>query len=272
MLRERIISGLILGVLVLAAVIAGGRWIVLGVLGVVSIGLIEYVHLVARRGHRAFGGLMLLWAALFVADRTFPWLGLFGPGTALLLLATLGWALVRYRQGTSNAFTGFALTIAGSFYVGWSMAHFVGIRGMEDGLFWTLTVLFSVWCADTAAYVVGRLMGRARLAPDVSPNKTWAGYLGGVIVTPVVIAALTTAWQRLGAGEAVTWQHGLTIGLLVALIAPLGDLGISMIKRHVRVKDSSPLIPGHGGFLDRMDALLVAGLIGYYYLTLFVLR
>ncbi len=271
MLRERIISGVILGVPAMAAVIAGGAWIALGVMGVISVALIEFVHLVARRGYRAFGGLMLVWGGLFVADRAVPWFGLFGPGTALLLVLSLAWALVRYGQGTANAFIGFALTMAGSFYVGWSMAHFVSLRGLEDGLFWTLTVLFSVWIADTVAYVVGRAMGRVRLAPDVSPQKTWEGYLGGVITTPPAIAGLTYAWRALGASEAVSPQHGLVIGALVALIAPLGDLGISMLKRHVKTKDTSQLIPGHGGFLDRMDALVVAGLIGYYYVTLFAL-
>jgi phosphatidate cytidylyltransferase len=271
MLRDRILSAVLFGVPALAAIIAGGIWLALAILIVFGFGLGEFVRLVARRGHRASGGLTLLWLWLFVADRLFPDAGLLAPGIALLLLLTLAWTLVRYRQGTANALTGFAMTIAGSFYIGWSGAHFIALRSLPDGLFWTLTVLGAVWATDTGAYAVGKLLGHNRIMPDVSPGKTWEGYVGGVIAGTLASALLPLAWQALGASPAVSPMNGLIIGALVSTLSPLGDFGISLVKRYAGAKDSSHLIPGHGGFLDRVDALLVGGLLGYYFLMLFVL-
>lgn len=271
MVRQRLLSAFLLALPFVAAVIAGGIWIMLLTYILAAISLLEYVHLIARRGHRAFGGLMLLWLLVFVMDRSAPWLGVLNPGIAIMLIVTFAWALVRYRQGTANAFTGFAMTVAGAFYIGWSGAHLISLRLLPDGLFWTMIVLPSVWIADSAAYLFGRAFGRVRLAPDVSPGKTWEGYIGGLITTPIAAAGLAMLWQRLGASAALSPGQCFVIGALIAAVGPLGDLGMSMLKRYVNAKDSSNLLPGHGGFLDRLDATLVALLLGYYYLTLFVL-
>jgi phosphatidate cytidylyltransferase len=271
MLRQRALSAVVLAIPAFAAIALGGRLFVVFILIVVSIGALELVQLVAWRGHRAFGGLMTLWVALFVVDRAFPWLGLFNAGVTLLLLLTLTWSVVRFRQGTANAATGFAFTIAGGLYLGWAGAHFVALRALEEGLFWTLTVCFAVWLSDTSAYFVGKGIGRNRLIPDVSPGKTWEGYFGGIIGASLITAALTLVWQQIGASSVVSPLHGFFIGLLVSVVSPLGDIGISMFKRYAGVKDSGRLIPGHGGFLDRIDALIIAGLLGYYYLVLFVI-
>lgn len=271
MFRERVLSGVVLGLLALFVTIAGGGWFALAILIVFGMCLIEFAHLVARRGHRAFGGLMLLWHGMFVLDRVLPDTGLFSPGTALLLLITMAWTLVRFRQGTANAVTGFAMTLAGSFYIGWTSTHFISLRALDDGLFWVLTVLFAVMVSDTAAYLIGKAFGRTPLIRDVSPRKTWEGYLAGIVAAPPISAALTLLWQQLGASASVSPDHGLVIGALISIIGPLGDLGISMLKRYTGAKDTSRLIPGHGGFLDRVDVLIVAGLLCYYYLTLVVL-
>ena len=270
MVRQRLISAAFIMVPFLIGIIAGGVWMQLAALFFGGASVIEFVHLVARRGHRAFGGLMLLWVIAFVLDRSLPGVPLLEPSMALLLIATLAWALARFRQGTANAFTGFAMTIGGAVYIGWSGAHLISLRALPDGLFWTLIVMPSVWIADSAAYLVGRAFGRVRLVPDVSPSKTWEGYLGGVILTPIFIAGLAMLWRSLGAGPAMTPGHGFIIGFLIAALSPLGDLGISMLKRYANAKDSSNWIPGHGCFLDRVDSVLVALLIGYYYLILFV--
>lgn|SRR5574341_713803 len=271
MLRDRILSAIPLLIVVIAAVIAGGWWFALIMFVAFCIAAIEFVHIVARRGHRASGGLILLWVTFLFFDQLFPWLGTLSPGITLLLIMTLGWALIRYRQGTANAMTGFAMTIAGGLYIGWTGSHFVGLRAQADGLFWTLTVVIAVWTSDTAAYFVGRALGRTPLVKDVSPGKTWEGYAAGILFGAPLTAASTVLWRALGASDLVSLRHGLIIGLLVAVIGPMGDLGMSMFKRYAGVKDSGKLIPGHGGFLDRVDVLALAGLLGYYYLDLFVL-
>ncbi|MBN1311513.1 MAG: phosphatidate cytidylyltransferase [Anaerolineae bacterium] len=271
MLKERALSGVVLIALAISAILAGGNILTLCLLAVLSIGTTELVQLVAWKGHRAFGGLMSLWIALFLFDRAFPHLNFLNLGLTLLLLATLGWAVIRFRQGTANAVTGFALTIAGGFYLGWTGAHFISLRTLEEGLFWTLTICVAVWSSDTLAYLVGSQLGRTRLIPDISPGKTWEGYLGGVIGASLITSLVTLAWQQLGASSTVSPRHGLIIGLLISTVSPLGDIGISMFKRYAGTKNSSRLIPGHGGLLDRMDALLIAGMVGYYYLDFFVI-
>jgi phosphatidate cytidylyltransferase len=117
-----------------------------------------------------------------------------------------------------------------------------------DLLLWLLIV---VWATDTAAYVVGRRVGGPRLAPSISPGKTWSGLGGGVIGAS--LASVITAWA-LGSERLV---HAAGLGAVFAVLAQLGDLAESALKRRAGVKDSGTLIPGHGGVLDRVDGLLL---------------
>jgi phosphatidate cytidylyltransferase len=270
-MRERVIYGLALAVPIIGIIVAGGPWFIAGVSLVMGIAMIEFVHLVARQGHRASGGMMLLWLILFMLHQSFPGWPIFEPGIAVLLLLTMFWTMARYRQGTANAFTGFAMTVAGAFYIGWLGSHFVGLRLLEDGMFWTLTVVISVMLTDTGAYLIGRWIGRTPFVPDISPKKTWEGYLGGIACALVGTPAFVLLWLSLGAGPSITPLRGVIIGLLSSTISPLGDLAMSMLKRYVGAKDASNLIPGHGGLLDRADAMLVAGAINFYFLILFAL-
>jgi phosphatidate cytidylyltransferase len=122
-----------------------------------------------------------------------------------------------------------------------------------------------VWTADVSAYFAGRAFGRHRWWPRHSPKKSWEGYLAGALITTLVGALAGYALVGLA------WIEGLALGLLVGLIAPLGDLAESMLKRQVGAKDSSALIPGHGGVLDRIDTLLVAVPIVFYW-SIFILH
>jgi phosphatidate cytidylyltransferase len=125
--------------------------------------------------------------------------------------------------------------------------------------------------ADSAAYFVGKAWGRRKLAPTLSPGKTWEGYIAGVICGSLMTALLTALLHTwVGTGIAPNGVHGLILGLVVSVIAPLGDLVVSMIKRDAGVKDSGSILPGHGGALDRMDSILWAAVLGYYYVSFFV--
>jgi phosphatidate cytidylyltransferase len=123
----------------------------------------------------------------------------------------------------------------------------------EIGLWLTGWLLATVWASDTGAYFAGRGIGGPKLAPRVSPNKTWAGLLGGMLAAGVAAAAIA-AW-----GGFAPWAAGL-VAAAVAALSQGGDLAESALKRHFGVKDSGNLIPGHGGILDRVDALLAAAL------------
>jgi phosphatidate cytidylyltransferase len=126
----------------------------------------------------------------------------------------------------------------------------------------------AVWLADSGAYFIGVRFGRHKLSPRLSPKKTWEGYLAGVVTGTLGAALLALVW-RIGAGPetAITFWRAAWLGFVISVLTPLGDLGESMIKRQVGAKDSSHLIPGHGGVFDRIDSWLWAGVIGYYIIT-----
>ena len=119
---------------------------------------------------------------------------------------------------------------------------------------------------DSGAYVIGRAFGRHKLSPRLSPKKTWEGYVGGLL-SGAFFSGLFSLFWNLGAGphSLLTWQTGAVLGALVGLLSPLGDLGVSMLKRQTGVKDTGDVMAGHGGVLDRIDSWLVAVPVGYYF-------
>jgi phosphatidate cytidylyltransferase len=145
-----------------------------------------------------------------------------------------------------------ALWIAfGGLYVGVLGSAFVLLRGLDNGRDWVLLALFGTFATDTAAYFVGRAIGKRPFAPRISPKKTWEGFFGGAAGGfGVVVAANYLLGIRIAPAEAAA------LGIIVPIAATAGDLFESWIKRRVGVKDASALIPGHGGALDRLDSVL----------------
>jgi phosphatidate cytidylyltransferase len=139
-----------------------------------------------------------------------------------------------------NVFSG----LANSFALGWDHAPL--------GLAWTLMTIVATWVGDSAAYLVGRAVGSRKLAPDISPGKTIEGSLGGLVGAAAIGAIAFTVF---GIGS---WPFGLATGLIIGIAGQFGDLCESFMKRQASIKDSGQLIPGHGGILDRIDALLFA--------------
>ena len=140
---------------------------------------------------------------------------------------------------------------------------------MPLGAGWTLITLFLVWIGDTAAYFVGRAWGDHKIAPAISPGKSWEGYAAQITSSMLSGGAMVALWSlvaRTSVGVEV-WQ-GVALGALVSVFCPFGDFFISMIKREAGVKDTSRLIPGHGGVLDRLDTPLWAGILAFVFLTL----
>ncbi|HUX77351.1 MAG TPA: phosphatidate cytidylyltransferase [Anaerolineae bacterium] len=268
MLRTRLLTAAVLIPIVACCIYLGGISFLVLVVLLLTLAEMEFCQLVARDGFRpvlAFG-LGMVW--LLLLDAQFPALKLQQPGMALILLGSLAWQLF-HRGGSPVA--DWALTLTGGLYMGLCGACLIALRGMQpDGMWWTLTVVPAIMAADSGAYLVGRAWGRHRLAPALSPGKTWEGYAAGVIAGGLITALLASFWHtRAGAGTVVSGVHGLVLGLLIATFAPLGDLAVSMIKRQVGAKDSGKIIPGHGGALDRVDSVLWAAVIGYYYVQIF---
>jgi phosphatidate cytidylyltransferase len=214
------------------------------------------------------GGVILLSAGrAWDGFRSAPWI------LSLSIMGAMSYHLWAYERGRDQAASDFAITLGGVFYIGWLGAYLISLRGLADGLWWVLTVLPAVWLADSAAYLVGSRIGRHKMTPRLSPRKSWEGYCAGIIAAVIGTALLAALWQRwAGPDNTLTPLSGAILGLLMGVLPTLGDLGESMIKRQVGLKDSGTLLPGHGGAFDRIDSWLWAGVIGYYAITLFFLK
>jgi len=159
-------------------------------------------------------------------------------------------------------------------YIPWLLGYVVTLRYTPNGVLgvWYLTLpMLAIFASDVGAYAFGSWLGRRKLAPLISPNKTVEGSLGGLALSVVVVAAATFLLERLGHLH-VDLYDGLLFSLLVGSAAQLGDLFESLIKRWVGVKDAGFFLPGHGGVLDRIDSTLFAVPITYYFVTLVILR
>jgi phosphatidate cytidylyltransferase len=208
----------------------------------------------------------LLWTLLFIIGPQIDSQYLTPPIlVASGVVLSLIWIVVRRRE---NAFSSWAWTLGGILYVGFLLSYFVSLRGLEDGRNWVFLALAVTFASDTAAYFVGKMLGKHKLAPTISPGKTWEGTIGGFIGAIVIalLFTLTTPLQLpIGYGQAVL------VGFLISLFGQLGDLAESLLKRNAGVKDSGSWLAGHGGFLDRIDSVVFAGVVVYYYVVWVVL-
>jgi phosphatidate cytidylyltransferase len=178
-----------------------------------------------------------------------------------LPLAFLLYGIAETRQ--SGTIT-MGFTVLGVAWIGLGLAHLLVLRDLpEHGRLAVFTVLLAVFADDTAAYLVGRLVGRHKLAPALSPGKTWEGFLAGTA------AAVAVAFFALYDQDFLTIPESLALGGAVALAGAAGDLFESALKRDLQVKDSGRLLGGHGGMLDRIDALLFAAVAGSYVILAF---
>ena len=189
---------------------------------------------------------------------------------AALVGATLGgadWALAGLMSTLLVAFVikgglstvSVSVTVLGVAWIGLGLAHALLLRDIDEhGVLAVYTVLLAVWAGDAAAYFVGRLVGRHKLAPTVSPGKSWEGLIAGTAAT--VAVTFVAVYDE----SFLTIPESLVLGVVIAIVAPLGDLFESALKRDADVKDSGRLLAGHGGVLDRIDALLFAWVAAYY--------
>ncbi len=267
MLRTRVLTAVVALPILIAVVWVGGWFFVALVVGALLIGGWEYVHLL-RQGHFA-PPLWLTWALIVLAAGAthFAHEDWRAPGLALLVMLGMGQAIRRMERGALSPLHDLALSVFGGVYIGWLGSTFLAVRALPHGAYFVALIYGSVAIADSAAYFVGRRWGQHKMSPRVSPKKTWEGYAGGVAGGLLFGALMGT----LAPEKAIGVAHGATLGALVGVLGTLGDLGISALKRQVGAKDSGHLIPGHGGILDRLDSVLVAACIGYYYLVWFVM-
>lgn len=279
MLKKRVITTLVIIPLPVAAIWFGEPWFTALMAVVAVLGVMEFYRLAVASRASPLVHIGVVLTLLFIISRNPDLLSFlaprFDPGLLIPLLLMLAialpmlWLLIRPRTGV--AFVNWAWTLGGILYVGWLLSHLVSLRGMTDGMNWVFLVILANAASDTTAFFIGRSFGRHRLAPRISPNKTWEGALAGV-VGAMVFSLLFTAPRLFAATNPlyvegfICWQ-ALSLGLLVSVFGQLGDLAESLLKRHAGVKDSGSLLPGHGGVLDRMDSIIFAGIVVYYYVV-----
>ncbi len=265
MLVERLLVTIVLIPFGVGVIALGGPAYALVVTLIIGLAAWEYWRMFSAGGSApsavlAIGGAGLLVVSRAVLGFTFSDLLL-----VVLILAAMAFHLVQFERGRLNAGTDFGITLGGAFYLGWIGAYLISIRDLPAGQWWLLLALPAVWLCDSGAMLIGRRFGKHKLAPRLSPKKTWEGYFGGILFGTLGAALLAVLWHLMA--PAVTPARGALLGLVLSILTPLGDLGESMFKRQAGLKDSSNLIPGHGGVFDRIDSWLWAGVIGYYLVT-----
>jgi len=180
--------------------------------------------------------------------------------TAIIVTFSAGIFLKKAQDSTVNA----SITLLGILYIGWMISYLILIRQLNPYGHYLFFLMIAIWACDTTAYVVGTNFGKIKLSPYISPNKTVEGSIAGFVVS--VIAASFFSWMI-----GMNMVHGIILGMIIGIVSQISDLVESLIKRDAGVKDSSNLIPGHGGVLDRMDSFILTAPIMYYYLSWFVL-
>lgn len=254
----RWVFGLLLAGIALGTMIAGGAWFASFIAAVTVAGVREWHRMVTGGAFFVYAAVSMLAIAAalavpLIADSAPPSLPLWILGAAALVNLAAAWA----RKGRP------LWQAAGALYLGVPGIALFGLRAIPDHGIWLVLILFlAIWSADTGALFSGKLIGGPKLAPMLSPNKTWAGFLGGIMLA-AVMAAGTMA--PLGGN----WIRGAAFGAGVALAGHAGDLFESWVKRGAGRKDSGHLIPGHGGVLDRIDSILFAAPVCAAFVFLF---
>lgn len=257
MLSTRILSAAVLIPLIAVTAWLGGWWFAGLVALFAALAVTEFYQLTRRLDPQPSAVIgtsltvALVFAARFASSRVAP----------ALFVITLGLLMVKYvvRQDYERFLGDWAATLAGSAYVGGMLSFYVLLRDLPQGLAWVAAAVVTTWVGDTAAYLVGTSLGRRPFFPRVSPRKTLEGAIGGIAAGTATGAAIAIYFLH------VAWLPAVALGLLTALAGTFGDLAESLLKRQAGVKDSGNLIPGHGGALDRVDSLLFAAVVVYYF-------
>jgi len=267
-LAIRVLVGIVLIPIVLAVTYAGGLVFALLVGLLAGLGSYELYGMTSRSGWRPSGAVGIAASVLVCLSFHYGRSGL--PGLVLAAAALILMVERTARSSPDQYLGSLAVTLVGVVYCGWLLGFFIWLRGfgtsrIHPGPDLVYFVLVLTWSYDSFAYLIGSLVGRRRLFPTISPSKTVEGTAAGLCgcVAAALVSRATFA-SFLGIGDAVL------LGLVIGIAAQAGDLAESMIKRSVGAKDSSNLIPGHGGFLDRFDSLLFAGPVFYFYARAFL--
>lgn len=301
----RVIYGLLLFSLAVFSIMAGGIWLALALGAACVMGGREFIAMARRKGINPSARIVLGMIVAFFVVAAVPDLPAWLTGGKVpdsfsidhfpLLLSIgiyISFFRLLFRPVNSPAhppatIADIASTILGFIYVGWLPSHLVLLRNLtpsgmavtanplqQPGLAYVWATLFIIWSTDVFAYYVGKKMGKTLLYPQISPKKTIEGALGGFVAAIIFSCVICYVADNF-LFECHPFKHNVIqaplMGAVISVAAQLGDLCESLLKRDAGIKDSGDTIPGHGGFLDRGDSIIIASALAYYWVNLVVL-
>lgn len=257
MLAQRVASAVVGLPVVVVLIWAGGPWYA----GAASLIALIAAYEFQAPQHGAWAPLAIFTAGLAAAIPAGAFVGADWVLWFVLAGTLLPLVWVTLRADPNSALADYTHAIGGITYVGLLTAHLVLLRELDEGRDWVYLAVFSTFAVDTAAYFTGKAIGRRHMAPTISPGKTVEGTIGGIAGGfAAVVLANYLLGMRLEAALIVP------LALVLPLAAVIGDLVESIIKRGMHVKDAGHILPGHGGFLDRLDSILFTVPVVYYFL------
>ena len=269
--KNRLVTGFIIGALVFSAILLGGPFLLTLILAFIIIATKEYADILRNKGFLPFFKFILIISVSMLLisasgyDNLIP---------LVLIAGTIGSFLAVLFRGRQPYIANVATTILG-FLIAWLPCHVFLIRQMgpevelfgitfRQGLYFLVFIFFVILLTDIGAYFFGTRFGKHKLSPVISPKKSVEGAIYGglsAIIVGLIIGKLI----------GISFYHSFVLALIVTVMAQLGDLSESLIKRDAGVKDSGTSLPGHGGFLDRADSYLFSVPVAYYYIKYFIL-
>lgn len=259
MLRKRLITVLLLLPILILAILFDEPlpWLTIAASVCGLLAAIEFYRAVKISHVEPLTYFGIVWTLLLIISPhcDWPYVNLFLLATAVVL--PLLWLLIRRKKGILASWT---WTVIGIVYIGWLLSHLVALRELEAGRDWVLFALFVTFASDSAAFFIGRAFGKQSLAPEISPKKTVEGAIGG-IAGAVIMGLLLAMLLDLP----ISYLAATLLAITVSFFGQIGDLLESIFKRNMGIKDSGTAMPGHGGLLDRLDSVIFAVVVVYYY-------
>lgn len=231
------------------------------------LGLKEFYDLAGKQGHKPsyiLGAILILYFILTSVYDVYS-LNRYIENIIITFLIITSFIIQLFKKDYSKILSEISITILGSIYLGYLLSFMIKIKDLPNGNYYLISLLIVTWINDIGAYLVGTYLGKNKIFPKISPKKTIEGSIGGIIFSITATFALKN-WLNL------TFNELILLGLIIAIIAQIGDLFESVLKRGSGVKDSGTLIPGQGGILDVLDSLIFTAPVFYYCIVFLTLN